>query len=336
MILRGFPGSGKSSLAACLWRQMGATLVSADNFWNGTDHLQEAHEQCRQLFLSVLETKQAVIVDNTNVRLSDYAFYRSRAESAGYTVVVLEIVCDSTAELERLRKRSVHNVPGSAVGAMWARWEQDPSALRLSSYVSQELMPWLTAQNMMGHPPYTHLVMPKGPFLSVPAAAQEEFYERFAAEWGRNYISEQVRPQAFQLFFDVDHLGLERLLPALAPLRAFVGVPLVVTGTAEDPPGHHIFAPGKIVDVATALALCQEWVEKMPWLESHVDLQIYKGGKQSFLDGGRGPALRLLGSRKISKEGMDIGRVHEVLGRFDSEWQAKPSWRWSDVTIRPP
>jgi len=333
VIMRGFPGCGKSSLATLLQKKLHASIISADNFWKGSEHLHEAHEKCRQEFLDMLGKQQSVILDNTNVRMSDYAFYRSNAEIVGYSVVVLEVVCESTAELERFRKRSLHDVPGGAVGGMWARWEQDPVALRLAAYVPQELMPWLTQLGMIGHPPFTHLMMPKGPFLSIPPHYRSEFFERFAAEWGQHYISEQARPEAFKLFFDIDKLPLEKLIPTLQVLRELTGVPLMVTGTTELPPGHHVFAPGKVVDVTTALDLRRQWLEKVPWLEHHVDKQIYNGGKQSFLDGGRGPALRLVGSRKISKEGVDTSRVHSVVGRFDLVWEENPPWEWSDVSI---
>jgi hypothetical protein len=46
IIMRGFPGSGKSSLAAMLRKQVPSEIISADDFWAGKENLQEAHEQC--------------------------------------------------------------------------------------------------------------------------------------------------------------------------------------------------------------------------------------------------------------------------------------------------
>merc|ERR1711985_222133 len=135
---------------------------------------------------------------------------------------------------------------------MWGRWEQDPAALRFAPYIPQGLMNWLQEQNMVGHPPHTHLVMPRGPFLSVPAAARAEFHERHAAEWDRNHIPEIGRSQCFQLFFDIDGLDLDSVVLALPPLRALTGVPLVVTGIEGPPPGYHVFAPRVTVDSCSA------------------------------------------------------------------------------------
>lgn len=327
VILRGFPGSGKSSLANLLRKQVPSEIVSADDNWMGPDGLQVAHEHCHQAFLGFLKARRSVvIVDNTNVRKQDYSFYWSRAESEGYAVVLLEMVCESTTELEQLRKRSVHNVPGGAVGAMWARWEQDHRALRFAPHVPMELLQWLKEKGMVGRPPNTHLVMPNGPFLSIPVASRAEFHARHAAEWACNHISEIGHTNGFQLFFDIDGLSFDRLLQGLPALRALVGVPLVVTGVDGPPPGHHIFAPGRIVNSKEALDLRGKWLKAVPAMEGFVDDQLY-----------RNPQLRLLGSRKVSKEGVDTCRVHEFLGRFDADWQQaadrRSGWAWHEVSI---
>jgi len=327
IIMRGFPGSGKSSLASWLCKKMasGTERASADDFFTDSQHLNEAHDQCRANFQAALAKGTSVIVDNTNVRRSEYVFYVTAAEAAGYEVVVLELVCQTTTELERFRKRSIHGVPGGVVGGMWARWEQDPRALRLAPYEPQELMPWLKASGMYDHSPHTHLIMPTGPFLSVPSGAFSEFHALHTAEWGRNYISEIGNGQSFQLFFDIDGLSLDILLEALPTLRGLLGerADLVLTGFEGAPPGYHIFVVGRKVDSEAALDLRRRWVEAVPEIEVYVDSQLY-----------RNPQLRLLGSRKISKDGIDMGRVHSPLGRFDDNgWQPGSSWEWHEVSI---
>eukprot|EP00931_Biecheleriopsis_adriatica_P092161 TRINITY_DN6598_c0_g1_i2.p1 TRINITY_DN6598_c0_g1~~TRINITY_DN6598_c0_g1_i2.p1 ORF type:complete len:681 (-),score=110.34 TRINITY_DN6598_c0_g1_i2:140-2182(-) len=326
IILRGFPGSGKSSLSGIL-RRSGADVASADDFFVNVEKLPEAHEQCRQHFMKAIAQGCPIVVDNTNIRKADYAFYRSKAEGEGYTVVILEFLCSSTAELERMRKRSVHGVPGGAVGAMWSRWETDPAAYRLQPYLPQELLPWLRAQGMLGRQASanTHLVMPNGPFLSVPSSARDEFFERFEAEWGCHPISELGKPQAFKLFFDIDGLNIERLVLALPKLKELCGGPIFVTGTAEPPaPGYHLFIPSRIVKSEEALALRKQWIEAEETLEQYVDAQLYTN-----------PQLRLLGSRKVTKDATDVGRVHDFMGCFDEHWCTGPhNWKWSDVSIQ--
>merc|ERR1712217_153461 len=192
--------------------------------------------------------------------------------------------------------------------------------------MTQALMQWLREQGMVDHPPHTHLVMPRGPFLSVPVNARTAFHEKFEAEWGTNHISELGRPNAFQLFFDIDGLSLAELLQALPALHEILGATLFVTGVDGPPPGYHVFAPGHIVDSAKALSLRQKWIDLVPELQGYVDGQLYQS-----------PQLRLLGSRKISKDGVDTGRVHEFVGVFDGRWHHEAvQWDWSQVSIHPP
>eukprot|EP00928_Gymnodinium_smaydae_P026778 TRINITY_DN20923_c0_g1_i2.p1 TRINITY_DN20923_c0_g1~~TRINITY_DN20923_c0_g1_i2.p1 ORF type:complete len:1675 (-),score=201.37 TRINITY_DN20923_c0_g1_i2:157-5181(-) len=329
VVMRGFPGSGKSSVAASICKSCSSVPISADNYWSGTDGLHEAHAKCREVFSTALAAKQQlIVVDNTHVRKSDYAFYVSRAQQVGYEVVVLEIVCHSTADLEKLRARSVHNVPGAAVGAMWTRWEHDDLALRLSPYFPQRLMEWLQEHNMVNGRATTHLVMPRGPLLSIPWHAREEFHRIHCDEWGCNYISEIGDSSQFQLFFDIDGLELAKLIPSLASLRRIVGAPLTLVGFNGPSPGCHIHVPGKIVNAENAFEFRRLWMEAEPSISDHVDGALYKN-----------PQLRMLGSRKISKDGVDTGRVYSLIGEYGEEWRPTGSSTeicWSHVSIHPP
>jgi len=325
VILRGFPGSGKSTFSSILRKNGGLEVVSADdNLCFCENDLHRAHEECRRSFEAALANNRSVIVDNTNVRKSEYSFYRAKAETQGYAVVVVEFVCESTSDLDRLRSRSIHNVPGSAVGAMWARWEQDMSAIRILPFLPLSLMNWVRSENFIGRQPTTHLVMPRGPMFSVPSNAREEFHKIFAREWGNHPISEQASPTAFRLFFDIDGLCLERLLSALPALHDLLeGAVLAVTGTEDPPkPGYHVFVASKIVSSKEAKELTERWQEACPELVGVLDDQVYKA-----------PQLRLLGSRKVTKEGLDLGRVHRFLGRYDGEWREDTNFDFSEVSI---
>merc|ERR1719158_2187138 len=126
------------------------------------------------------------------------------------------------------------------------------------------------------------------------------------------------------MFFDIDGLGLGDVLPALPKLRALTdGSDLVVTGVEGPPPGLHVFVVGKTVSTEVAFSLREQWLEAAPELSGHLDDQLY-----------RNPQLRLLGSRKISKEGVDLGRIHSYLGRFHAAgWDPGAPWTWQEVSI---
>lgn len=122
-ILRGLPGSGKSSLAELLRDSVDEAMfplpdiLSADNYFVDKDgnynfdisRIGEAHDWCYQQFVASISDYKAfysgfVIVDNTNCKESEFLRYKEYAEEHGYTVFVLLV--------ENWHgNKSVHNVP---------------------------------------------------------------------------------------------------------------------------------------------------------------------------------------------------------------------------------
>ena len=112
IILRGCSGSGKSLFATLIANPV--SICSADDYFidaNGNYNfdatkLGHAHAACRDKFDMVLKDDvfDNIVIDNTNVRESDYKYYVNQAEKAGLNVfhVVLEKRHDS---------ENSHNVP---------------------------------------------------------------------------------------------------------------------------------------------------------------------------------------------------------------------------------
>ena len=122
-VLRGLPGSGKSQVSASL----GGVTINADAF-SGEREL--AHAQCRaDARAAIAADAPVIVIDNTNMQLSEYAPYVAMAVPHGYTVCVIEFACPSIGQAFALSKRSVHDVPHDTVMNMFYRWEADPSAL---------------------------------------------------------------------------------------------------------------------------------------------------------------------------------------------------------------
>lgn len=97
-ILRGLPGSGKSSFADTLFSKMDAVIVSADDHMvndNGdyefsADILGECHAQCKRDYKKSIELEWPVIVvDNPNTKMWEFSWYMKYAEEHGYKVVTL-------------------------------------------------------------------------------------------------------------------------------------------------------------------------------------------------------------------------------------------------------
>jgi predicted kinase len=121
-ILRGIPGSGKTTYARSRWYdeslgawKPGVVYCSADDFFTGPDGVyrwsaerrQEGHAYCLRRFAeAVFRGEPTVIVDNTNIRLWEVSKYHDLAFAFGYEVRVVEFL----APPELALARNVHNV----------------------------------------------------------------------------------------------------------------------------------------------------------------------------------------------------------------------------------
>lgn len=128
IIMRGLPGSGKSTVARGLAESTpGAVIVSADNFFNGgpieVRALGHAHAWCQRQFVDCLKDGvDLVIVDNTNTTAAEIRFYHSKAVEFGYEVTILEVPCD----IETSASRNVHSVPRETIEQMANRMATSP------------------------------------------------------------------------------------------------------------------------------------------------------------------------------------------------------------------
>ena len=126
-ILRGIPGSGKSTLSKELSSKYKARLCSADDFhiwwgfgiydWQGFNTA-IAHKSCQMKFDACLAAKSNVIVDNTNVRISDFKYYLEKAYYALYDIYVLEPSTEWKYDVEKCNLLNQHNVPKETIQRM--------------------------------------------------------------------------------------------------------------------------------------------------------------------------------------------------------------------------
>jgi len=130
IILRGLPGSGKSTYAKTL---TGFTIVSADLFpdlydehWSiNFDKIGDAHDWCYSQFCMALKAGRSVCVDNTNISLFEIAPYRMEARRCKAEISYRTFGKDIPDE--KLAERTLHGVPISSIRAMRKRWEEIPS-----------------------------------------------------------------------------------------------------------------------------------------------------------------------------------------------------------------
>jgi predicted kinase len=126
VVIRGLPGSGKSTMANVL-TQVGYRHYEADMFFidNGVyryeaSRIKDAHAWCRQQVRQALQRGEKVVVSNTFTRVIEMAAYFEMTKNIR--------VIEATG-----RWQNVHNVPQESLKAMAARWEALPEQLQEAS-----------------------------------------------------------------------------------------------------------------------------------------------------------------------------------------------------------
>jgi predicted kinase len=127
IILRGIPGSGKSTYVRDHFR--GAIVCSADKFFTkdgeykfDPSFLKDAHTYCYNQFAQACEFGEQgifIVVDNTNSRIWEFQNYLNLAKDLNIPVSVIRF----TSSVVDATNRNIHGVPIEAIQRMSDRFE---------------------------------------------------------------------------------------------------------------------------------------------------------------------------------------------------------------------
>jgi len=127
-IIRGLPGTGKSTLGKTL---SGGQAFAADDYFMVDGEyrfdpslLGEAHNQCaRNVKNALTEGRWTVAVCNTFSRRWEYEPYINMAKRVGARFYLIDLF-DGATPLEELFERNQHGVPRHVFEDMHDRWEK--------------------------------------------------------------------------------------------------------------------------------------------------------------------------------------------------------------------
>ena len=123
-LIRGLPGSGKTTFAKTLAESLETTYHEADQYFYDDDkvyrfrreYLKDAHEACQWRVERIMKlTDDPVIVSNTFTTEKELKPYLALAEKYGYRVVSLIVE-------NRHGNQSVHSVPEETIQKMKNRF----------------------------------------------------------------------------------------------------------------------------------------------------------------------------------------------------------------------
>ncbi|HEC72584.1 MAG: AAA family ATPase [Candidatus Thorarchaeota archaeon] len=129
VIMRGLPGSGKSTKAKQMYPD--APIFSTDDFFMVNGHydfrpwlIGQAHnENMCKVIDAMIDNIPVIVVDNTNTQRWEYSVYLSIVKAMGYEFKIIDLF-DGLFSDKELTTRNTHGVPLEVITKMRKRYER--------------------------------------------------------------------------------------------------------------------------------------------------------------------------------------------------------------------
>lgn len=133
--MRGIPGSGKSTIAQMISNATNGVICSTDDFWYNEDgdyiydvakagyaHLLNQ----RKVAAYMAEGQESIIVDNTNIKVSDMQPYLNLSVMFLYTVQVIPVYAElEVCKLRNAARNENRRIPEEVIDRMNATFNHD-------------------------------------------------------------------------------------------------------------------------------------------------------------------------------------------------------------------